>query len=152
MHYDLIVNSTWSHSFVGIEVKLRLHPPICVATALRGAWAEHERSMKKRNRHCVVCYTRRFISQSSLRHESVTQIGVCKRSLTHADLSRNDQLRHKLVTQIGVCKRSLNSGSIYTSDERAYKPWNLYALELNLVQIRVCLELNQILKIDRSRV
>ena len=48
----------------------RRESPICVATALWGAWVEHG-CMDKRNRCCVVCYTRRFISQWPLRHKSV---------------------------------------------------------------------------------
>ena len=49
---------------------------------------EHDRSINKRNRRCVVSYTRRIISQRSLRHKSVIQIGVCKRSLSKGFLFR----------------------------------------------------------------
>ena len=51
---------------------------------------EHGRSINERNRRCVVCYIRWFISQWPLRHKSVTQIGVCKRSFSAVSFGRHE--------------------------------------------------------------
>ena len=56
------------------KVKLRLHTSICVAMALRGAWAEHE---QKESVVRGMLHTPIYLAMTI-----ATQIGVCKRSLT----------------------------------------------------------------------
>ena len=60
---------------------------------------EHERRINKRNRRCVVRYTRRFISQSSLRRKS-----VCVNVALHVYFEAVQILIKATVTYTNLCR------------------------------------------------
>ena len=61
--------------------------PICVATALRGAWAEHEQN-KSALRGMLHLHTPIYLAMIT-----ATQIGVCKRSLRQLSTGQKATLR-----------------------------------------------------------